>query len=650
MKKRIVVLTQVFMLLLSLVVFVPVESMESLSINAPSQVDEGEDFQVTVTVGVGGDPIEGAEVIWQGERYLTNSDGIVDLTAPLVYESGYHTICAEHPEYITDCLTPGIEVIDIGNLPLNIVLEPSSVIEGENFVVTVTSSSDPVYNVTITVGWGTPWGSNLTDKNGQVTLTATSVSEDTTYSINASKTGYFNETANIVVLDEMQTLTIHVDISIVLEGVPFQVRVTADDRGVDRVLVTFNDHGYYTNESGEVTILAPIVEQNTIYSIEASKSGYEGNEIQIIVMDSSTTLPALVIDSPTSVSENQSFLVTIRSEEYTQPIEGVTVTFNDKSYSTNDDGEVNFTAPSVGDTTNYVITANKTGYIDAGVTITILNVGELEPPEPVDGWILGTVTNESGVFIKDVLVCIVITYEANKCAYSGEDGMYTIFASAGTYSVQASKDGYVSKTQEAIILTDESTELNFILQEEEIPLEPSIDVSAQLIEEKIKKEIGKIGAKINVDGGQSVVSYFSDEIKIKLDIDKDIICIINASEGTPGTILVFQIEESDISSFKEDITVKFDGEILNEVNDVEAFFNLQENTESCWLQVLTLNGLYVFVRVQHFSEHTITISSIAEEVVETIINITAVSLYIVIIVVLAVVTVIPIVRLWKKIE
>ena len=313
MKRRIVVLTQVFMLLLSLVVFVPVESMDSLSINAPSQVDEGEDFQVTVTVGVGGDPIEGAEVIWQGEWYLTNSYGIVDLIAPLVDESGHHMICAEHPGYISACLDPGIRVIDIGTLPLNIVLEPSSVIEGEDFVVTVTSSSDPVYNATITVGWGTPWGSNLTDKNGQVTLTATSVSEDTIYSINASKTGYLNETANIVVLNEMQPLTIHVDSSIAFEGVPFQVRVTSNDHigGVEGVLVTFDYSLYYTNESGEVTILIPMVEQNTIYLIEASKSGYEGHNKEIIVMDTSSTSPALVIDSPTSVSENQSSLLNL---------------------------------------------------------------------------------------------------------------------------------------------------------------------------------------------------------------------------------------------------------------------------------------------------------------------------------------------------
>ena len=60
-------------------------------------------------------------------------------------------------------------------------------------------------------------------------------------------------------------------------------------------------------------------------------------------------------------------------------------------------------------------------------------------------------------------------------------------------------------------------------------------------------------------------------------------------------------------------TIEYDGEEINEISDVSEFFDLEdleENTELGWLRFLTTEGLYVFIRIPRFSEHTITISSV----------------------------------------
>ena len=84
---------------------------------------------------------------------------------------------------------------------------------------------------------------------------------------------------------------------------------------------------------------------------------------------------------------------------------------------------------------------------------------------------------------------------------------------------------------------------------------------------------------------------------------------------------------SDLDS----LVVTYDGETIEEFTDVEEFFDIQGNTDLGWLRFLTTTGLYVFVRVPHFSEHTITISSVAESsagVVEAIDGVTAIILYV----------------------
>jgi len=70
----------------------PPQQPDSLVIDIPATVNEGEDFQVTITSE--GSTIEGATVTFNGDSFLTNSDGIVTLTAPSVDSDTSYSISA----------------------------------------------------------------------------------------------------------------------------------------------------------------------------------------------------------------------------------------------------------------------------------------------------------------------------------------------------------------------------------------------------------------------------------------------------------------------------------------------------------------------------------------------------------------------------
>jgi len=87
-----------------------------------------------------------------------------------------------------------------------------------------------------------------------------------------------------------------------------------------------------------------------------------------------------IISSP-QVNEDTQFIITIKSNGDTL-IQSASVTFNGNTKTTNSNGQVSFTAPSVSANTIYSITATKTGYAEASSTITVKNVvtGDGMPP------------------------------------------------------------------------------------------------------------------------------------------------------------------------------------------------------------------------------------------------------------------------------
>lgn len=350
--------------------------------------------------------------------------------------------------------------------------------------------------------------------------------------------------------------------------------------------------------------------------------GAESDWSEPLVVNISIPLPELLISPESPIWENQNFWVRITSEG--TPVDNVNVRFNNEFEITNSNGDVTFTAPSVTKTTPFDITATKEGYIGDKVTITVLNQKEQQ------GWIYGAVYNNSQVPIEDVSVCAMPSDSdtISKCAFTDQNGSYILSLPVGTYTVEASKKGYETSTKYNITVEENSAiEINFQLQEEQAPSTEGTDSNKEFIEWAIDREAseGKIGGKIYTSPDGDNITYYSDEITIELNSTEETVSFtIGAENGTNGTIIVIYIGEGVLEDL-DNVNLTYDGLPIQEITDVAAFFGTQ-GPDPIWLRVLTLEGLYVFVRIPKFSTHTITITSI----VETITDVTAITFYIII--------------------
>ena len=408
----------------------------------------------------------------------------------------------------------------------------------------------------------------------------------------------------------------------------------------------------YTNAEGLYDINVSI----GTYSVKASKTGYSSNIINDVV-----------------VEENKAVGVNF----YLQEIESdQTVEMGSYDISSNPSGANIYiddvyqgqtpkiiTGVSIG---SHIIRLTKSGYQDWSGTSylqrnqTITYDVTLTPEEEhtTKGLISGNVTNASGYLLEDASVCVQIpSTDDTRCVYTNENGEYVIEIQTGIYSVKACEEEYsCSIVYDVIVYENQVTTVNFILEDSEgteNESRPPLDANEQLIEEKIRYETlqGGIGARIYANTGGESIEYYSDKLAIDLNsAEENVSFTVSAEDGTSGTIIVIRIGEGVLSDL-DNITVTYDGVEIDEIIDIEEFFILEYGSNPGWLRLLTTTGLYVLARIPHFSDHTITISSVGEsvaEVVEAIGGITAVILYITIFAIVAIIYIVPILFVEKK--
>lgn len=369
--------------------------------------------------------------------------------------------------------------------------------------------------------------------------------------------------------------------------------------------------------------------ESGIYDIQVKAKDIYDNEsewspkLAVTIINQTSELLHLVITAPSTVYEGNPFDVIVKEETTGDVVADVDVTFNEETNQTDDDGQITFTAPPVEDDADYTIIANKEGYQSDTTSITVKNEYDIIPK----GWIYGTVSDSSGNPIKDASVCVNISGYESKCVLTDDQGRYNFLVPTGTYMIEASKPGYETSTKTVTITENGAIEVNFILKKQ---ISPAIG-NQRIVDYTFSQEADKIGARIDFDSsGEKSISYYSEKLTIELNATEEVVSFtVVADDGTSGTILVIRIGEGVLSDL-DNITVTFDGESINESTVIEKFFDIQNNSTPSWLGFLTKTGLYIFVRIPHFSEHTITISSIIGEVVEVLGGPVAVMLYIVI--------------------
>ena len=119
-----------------------------LDVSAPAQVQEGEDFTVTVTEESSGDAVEGCTVEVQGiGTATTDSSGEATFTAPEVTSDRTYSITASKGGYAPD----DAQNIVIVNVPKLFISAPSKATEDESFTVKAGADDGNNNGITVTV-------------------------------------------------------------------------------------------------------------------------------------------------------------------------------------------------------------------------------------------------------------------------------------------------------------------------------------------------------------------------------------------------------------------------------------------------------------------------------------------------------------------
>ena len=183
---------------------------EKLTVVAPSKVVKDTDFDALVLFHK--DPTyeywgRQEKINFDEEEYLVDKvTGIAVLTAPdstgeytLEASKNWKTDPPNNWGSEEDLFTYGettTTVVDSISSSQLIVYAPSSALEGETFEVLVKADGSPLSGVTVEIDSQT----YTTNSNGLVTIDTPSVSQNTDFTISASKSGYISETAEIEIL------------------------------------------------------------------------------------------------------------------------------------------------------------------------------------------------------------------------------------------------------------------------------------------------------------------------------------------------------------------------------------------------------------------------------------------------------------------
>ncbi len=164
------------------------------------------------------------------------------------------------------------------------ITAPSQVLELTTFSVVITALGAPVENVAVTTSFNNQI--LYTNSEGIVTFTSPDVETDTYIDITATKVGYLQATASILVCTPPQ-LNIIADLGPVMYvGSSYSIYIKDEhDTAVQNANVNFNSQNISTDSDGAVLIDAPSVTEDTPFVMTATKDGYlpASLEFQVLV-------------------------------------------------------------------------------------------------------------------------------------------------------------------------------------------------------------------------------------------------------------------------------------------------------------------------------------------------------------------------------
>ena len=236
-------------------------------------------------------------------------------------------------------------------------------------------------------------------------------------------------------------------------------------------------------------------------------------------------------------------------------------------------------------------------------------------------------------------------------AYTDRNGNYVIKSmEPDRYQVQASFPGYRSSSMTVEVSLNQWVEVNFVLTKILGSLNQTYDSNETRLIDAIKN--GFVGGELTIRHDNetntfthNITIYNGMEFKT-VDIKEGTVSFSVAGEGS-GKIVVIDITDNSVIDTNGKIVVKFDDVEINMANSVSDILNPNGDVFPKYAIVTTQAGTQLLLWVPHFSEHTITITSLAQ-VVDALGGPTAVLLYIVFCIAIAVAAVVHMRYTWRR--
>ncbi|HUW44673.1 MAG TPA: carboxypeptidase regulatory-like domain-containing protein, partial [Dehalococcoidia bacterium] len=404
-----------------------------------------------VTDAEDGSAISGARVSDGTRTVLTDVTGQYAIND---VPSGSYEVVAGKEGYESSSLTVNVfsETTAVADFLLSEIVVPGTITGS----VTDAEDGSPVAGAVVTDGTRTV----LTDAAGQYTISDVPPG---TYQVVAGKEGYESLSLTVTVLEET-TAVVDFSLSqiIVLGSITGTVTDTEDGSPVAGATVSDGTRTTTTDATGEYNIanMPP-----GTYQVTASKSGYESSSLTVTVLEGNTAVSDL---SLVRIIVPGTITGSVTDAEDGSPVAGAVVTDGTRMTTTDATGE--YTIANVPPGT-YQVTASKAGYHSSSLTVTVLSGGTAIANFSlneviVPGSITGSVTD-----VKDGSPIVGATVsDGTRTTITDASGIYTVAnVPPGTYQVTTSKEGYVSVTLTATLVSGGTSVMNFYLNPKPAP-------------------------------------------------------------------------------------------------------------------------------------------------------------------------------------
>ena len=466
--------------------------------------------------------------------------------------------------------------------------------------------------------------------------------------------------------------------SSVNENEDFLIKIEANSTPVENVKIQFADDIYYTNSNGQAILNAPSVNEDTYYTITATKTGYQSDTSTIKIVDTGSTIIELLAPNGGEIcSDIYNIVWRITNPSNNPSIVDIYYKIGDNNWiilaenvdSNSNLYEWNTITVSGGYPYKTKIVLKEDSNSD-GSYETILSSDISDSSFGVDnsedkiGWINGFVTEEINneiIPVENARVVLIISDDGkvitSKSTLTDETGKYNISSSFGTFKIKVSKQGYISKTKEnQTIWPNYETIANFTLVKGDDAIKDTTflyNENRELIDAKIRQK--NVGGEISITYKEDISDFekfivIYDSINVNLEtIEKGNMSLsIDGNETSGGKTIVLNF---DIDFFEsENLEIYYDDQLIEMADDIIDILNPNDDGSNPeFLLTMGSNGTQILISIPHFSQHHISISSAAiEKIVEILFDISAFLNYILIGIFIAILYIGPVLYLRKK--